>query len=340
MKNMLQINQLNMTLVATIILFIGLFSLGSLRYTGFFSLQVFLNLFIDNAFLIIVATGMVFVIISGGIDLSVGSVIALTTMVCAALLKKGVNPIVVILLVLIMGFLFGLAQGYVIQRFKLHPWIVTLAGLFLARGLCYLISVESIDINNKLFETISQYKIPLGGQYNVSISVIISLVFVLGAMYIGKYTEFGRTVFAIGGNEQSAILMGLPVERTKVFIYAISGFSSALSGLVFSFYMLSGYGLHALGMEMDAIAACVIGGVLLTGGYGFIIGPMFGVLSMGVIQTIIMFEGTLSSWWTRIVIGILLFIFIVLQRVIVVQKERNTTLIKRKAVKISTSNSV
>ncbi|MED4229104.1 galactofuranose ABC transporter, permease protein YjfF [Neobacillus cucumis] len=334
MKNKLRINQLNMTLVATMILFIGLFSVGSLRYTGFFSLQVFLNLFIDNAFLIIVATGMVFVIISGGIDLSVGSVIALTTLVCAALLKKGVNPIVVILLVLIMGFLFGLAQGYVIQRFKLHPWIVTLAGLFLARGLCYLISVESIDINNKLFENISQYKIPLGGQYNVSISVIISLVFVLGAMYIGKYTEFGRTVYAIGGNEQSAILMGLPVERTKIFIYAISGFSSALSGLVFSFYMLSGYGLHALGMEMDAIAACVIGGVLLTGGYGFIIGPMFGVLSMGVIQTIIMFEGTLSSWWTRIVIGILLFIFIVLQRVIVVQKERNTTLIKRKAVKI------
>lgn len=149
-------------------------------------------------------------------------------------------------------------------------------------------------------------------------------------MYVAKYTEFGRTVYAIGGNEQSAMLMGLPVVRTKILIYAISGFSSALGGLVFTFYMLSGYGLHALGLEMDAIAACVIGGILLTGGYGYVVGPMFGVLSMGVIQTIIMFEGTLSSWWTRIVIGVLLFIFIVLQRVIVIQSERNKTIIKRK----------
>ncbi|WHY68940.1 sugar ABC transporter permease YjfF [Neobacillus sp. SuZ13] len=330
MRNMLRVSQLNITLISTIILFLSLFSVGSFRYTGFFSLQVFLNLFIDNAFLIIIATGLVFVILSGGIDLSVGSVVALTTMVSASMLQKGANPIIVMVVVLLMGIIFGFAQGYIIQRFQLHPWIVTLAGLFLARGLCYFISIESITITDPLFTNLSLYKIMLGGQYFISISVLISIVFVLAAMYVAKYTEFGRTVYAIGGNEQSAMLMGLPVVRTKILIYAISGFSSALGGLVFTFYMLSGYGLHALGLEMDAIAACVIGGILLTGGYGYVVGPMFGVLSMGVIQTIIMFEGTLSSWWTRIVIGVLLFIFIVLQRVIVIQSERNKTIIKRK----------
>lgn len=124
----------------------------------------------------------------------------------------------------------------------------------------------------------------------------------------------GRTVYAIGGNEHSAVLMGLPVARTTVLVYAFSGFCSALGGVVFSFYMLSGYGLHAMGLELDAIAAVVIGGTLLTGGVGYVIGTLFGVLILGVIQTLISFDGTLSSWWTRIVIGTLLLVFCLLQR--------------------------
>jgi simple sugar transport system permease protein len=110
--------------------------------------------------------------------------------------------------------------------------------------------------------------------------------------------------------------MGLPVARTRIGVYTISGFCSALGGVLLSFYMLSGYGLHAVGMELDAIAAVVIGGTLLTGGSGFLLGTVLGVLVLGLIQTIITFQGTLSSWWTRIVIGVLLFAFILLQRTV------------------------
>jgi ribose/xylose/arabinose/galactoside ABC-type transport system permease subunit len=146
--------------------------------------------------------------------------------------------------------------------------------------------------------------------------VVIAILVVLIGIYLAHYTRFGRNTYAIGGSEQSALLMGLPVARTKIMVYMLSGFCSALAGVVFTFYMLSGYGLHALGMELDAIAAVVIGGTLLTGGVGFVAGTVFGVLIQGVIQTIISFEGTLSTWWTKIVIGLLLFLFIVLQRLL------------------------
>ncbi len=310
-------------LAATISLFLLMVLLGSIFYTGFFSLQVFLNLLIDNSFLAIVAVGMTFVILSGGIDLSVGSVIALTTMVSAALVEKHHwSPLVVIPLVLLMGTLFGTAMGLLIQRFRLQPFIVTLAGMFLARGLCYLISIDSISITDETYATLSQYRIAVWGDASLSLGAVIALVVVVVAVFVAHYTQFGRTVYAIGGNEQSAVLMGLPVRSTLVGVYTLSGFCSALAGVVLTFYMLSGYGLHALGLELDAIAAVVIGGTLLTGGVGYIVGTLFGVLMLGVIQTLIMFDGTLSSWWTRIVIGGLLFVFCVLQRAFESRKSR------------------
>jgi ribose/xylose/arabinose/galactoside ABC-type transport system permease subunit len=293
-----------------------------LRYTGFFSVQVFYNLLIDNAFLIITAVGMTFVIISGGIDLSVGSVIALTTMISASLIEiHHWSPWLVIPLVLIIGSLFGWGMGCIIHYFKIQPFIVTLAGMFLARGLSSVIKIETITINNSFYTSVSQYKVHIFGKSFVSISVIIALVVVAIAIYIAHYTKLGRNTYAIGGNEQSALLMGLPVARTKIMVYAVSGFCSSLAGVVFTFYMLSGYNLHAQGLELDAIAAVVIGGTLLTGGVGYIVGTVFGVLIQGVIQTIISFEGTLSSWWTKIAIGLLLFFFIVLQRILVSRKK-------------------
>ena len=302
-------------LAVTVALFVLMFGAGSLAFDGFFSLQVFLNLFVDNAFLVITAVGMTFVIISGGIDLSVGSVIALTTMVSAALVEHhGWDPRLVIGLVLVMGAGFGLLQGLIIQYFRIQPFIVTLAGMFLARGLCYLISINSIGITNSFFTDVSAIRLPLPFETSISVNVLIALVVLLVAMYLAHATRFGRTVYAIGGSEQSALLMGLPVARTKVLIYTFSGFCSALAGVTFTFYMLSGYGLHALGFEMDAIAAVVVGGTLLNGGSGWVIGTLFGVLITGTIQTLIMFQGSLSSWWTKIVIGLLLLAFCLLQR--------------------------
>lgn len=306
-----------LSIAVTIFLFAVMFLAGSFRYTGFFSMQVILNLLIDNAFLLVVAVGMTFVILTGGIDLSVGSVIALTTMVSASLVQEqGWPPAVVIPLVLAFGALFGWGMGAIIHYFKIQPFIVTLAGMFLARGLCYVISINTITIDNEFYARMAQTKLRLPGGTFISISVVIALVVVAAGLYIAHYTRFGRNVYALGGNEQSALLMGLPVAWTKMAVYALSGFCSALAGVVFTFYMLSGYGLHAMGLELDAIASVVIGGTLLTGGIGYIAGTFFGVMIQGVIQTIISFEGTLSSWWTKIVIGLLLFLFILFQRVL------------------------
>ncbi|CAI6036929.1 Inner membrane ABC transporter permease protein YjfF [Paenibacillus sp. JJ-100] len=292
-------------------------AIGSFRYTGFFSTQVLFNLLIDNAFLIITAIGMTFVIVSGGIDLSVGSVIALTTIISASLVEKqGWSPTVVIPMVLIMGAVFGTLMGAIIHYFKIQPFIVTLAGMFLARGLCYVISTDTITITNAFYTDVAQAKILLPGGSFVSINVLIALIILVLAIFLAHYTRFGRNVYAIGGSEQSAMLMGLPVARTKILVYTFSGFCSALAGVVFTFYMLSGYGLHAMGLELDTIAAVVIGGTLLTGGVGYVAGTFLGVLIQGVIQTIISFEGTLSSWWTKIVIGLMLFVFILFQRLL------------------------
>ena len=302
-------------LAVTVTLFALLYGAGAYHFDGFFSLQVFLNFFIDNAFLAFTAIGMTLVILSGGIDLSVGSVIALTTMVSAALVEhRGWSPAVVIPLVLAMGSAIGLIMGLVIQYFRVQPFIATLAGMFLARGLCYLISIDSITIENAFYTDLAAFRIPLPLETSITINVIVAFAVLAVAIYLAHFTRFGRTVYAIGGNEQSALLMGLPVARTKVLVYTFNGFCSALAGVVFTFYMLSGYGLHAQGMELDAIAAVVIGGTLLTGGSGYVVGTLFGVLIYGTIQTIITFQGDLSSWWTKIVIGLLLLAFCLLQQ--------------------------
>ncbi|WP_254451792.1 galactofuranose ABC transporter, permease protein YjfF [Duganella vulcania] len=302
------------TSLVTVVLLIALLAVGGVAYPGFLSLQVLFNLLIDNAFLLVIAVGMSFVILSGGIDLSVGSVLALTTMISAWLLQSWhLPPLLVIAIALTLGAGFGAAMGAMIHYFKLQPFIVTLAGMFLARGLCYLISINSITIDDPLYVAMSQTQLPILGGF-ISPGALIAVLTLAAAIYVAHCTPFGRAIYAVGGNEQSALMMGLRVGRTKVLIYAFSGFCAALAGVLFSFYMLSGYGLHAQGTELDAIAAVVIGGTLLSGGYGYVAGSLSGVLVLGTIQTLIAFDGTLSSWWTKIVIGGLLFVFCVVQR--------------------------
>jgi simple sugar transport system permease protein len=316
MKARLTIDPRNLTSLVTLTLFILMFGAGSVSFPGFLSVQNFLNLFIDNAYLIIIAVGMTLVIISGGIDLSVGSMLALSTMVSSSLLEKSHwSPLFVIPVVLLIGVTLGLFMGYLIQTFNLPPFIVTLAGLYLARGLCYVVSLFTIAINDKFWQSAAHAQINIIGNNFISPSVVIAIVILLAGIFISRYTKFGRTVYAIGGNEQSAVLMGLPVARTKILLYAFSGFCSALAGIVFSFYTLSGYALDGQGMELDTIASVVIGGTLLTGGVGSVLGTLFGVFVYGTIQVLIVFQGTLNSWWTRIAIGFLVFVFCLLQRV-------------------------
>lgn len=291
-------------------------------YKGFMRPQVFLNLFIDNAALIVVTVGITFTLLIGGIDLSVGAVVALCCMILAWVLANTGIPVgIAVIGVLLLGTIFGLLQGYIITKFDLQPFIITLAGMFFCRGMTAVISRDTITIDNEAYVAIASARIDLGVGF-ISVGAIIALLAMLVAAIVLGYTKFGRTVFAIGGNESSASLMGLPVFRTKVMVYTISGFCSALGGVVYSLIMLTGYNLHGLGMEMDAIASSVIGGTLLTGGVGFIPGTLFGVLIQGVILTFINFQGTLSAWWTKIVVGALLCVFIVMQALITEHKSK------------------
>jgi simple sugar transport system permease protein len=299
--------------IATLALLVGMFAIGGVRYEGFADPQVLLSLLIDNAFLIVLAVGMTFVILTGGIDLSVGSVVALSTMIAAKTLEMGWSPYLSMAAVLATGTLLGLLMGLLIHYFDIQPFIATLAGLFLARGLTYLISVESISINDATFTDLA-FKTVTFGDYYLRWTAIIALLVVAIAAYVLARTRFGRTVYAIGGSESSAMLMGLRVAFTKVGVYVISGFCASLGGLLFSFYILSGNSLHAVGTELDAIAAVVIGGTLLTGGRGYVVGSLLGVMVLGMIKTLISFDGTLSSYWIRIITGALLLAFVVVQR--------------------------
>ena len=303
--------------ITTFALLVGMFGAGAVRYPGFSDPQVVLNLFIDNSFLIVLAVGMTFVILTGGIDLSVGSVVALSTVVAARTMEAGWPPLVSCVLVILIGCTLGLLMGLAIHYFDVQPFIATLAGLFFARGLCFLLAGRPLPIHNKSFSGFAEASISLPGGYYTTWAVVIALLIVAVAAWVLHRTLVGRTVYAIGGNETSALLMGLPVAWVKVGVYVVSGLCSALAGLLFSLYMLSGYSLHAVGMELDAIAAVVIGGTLLTGGRGFVVGSVLGVLVLGTIQTFISFDGTLSSWWTKIAIGVLLLAFVVVQRLVV-----------------------
>lgn len=307
--------------IVTVLLFFILYGIGMTSYKGFMRPQVFFNLFIDNAALIVVTVGITFTLLTGGIDLSVGSVVALSCMMLAYMLEYTTIPVVLALgIVLLMGIALGGVQGYLITKFKMQPFIVTLAGMFFARGMTAVISRETISITNQTYTAIASARISVFGLGFISIGVIIAFFMLIIATILLKYTKFGRTVFAVGGNEHSAALMGLPIFKTKIMVYVISGFCAALGGIVYSWIMLSGYTLHGVGMEMDAVASSVIGGTLLTGGVGFIPATLFGVLIQGVILTFITFQGTLSAWWTKIVVGALLCLFIIMQALITEKK--------------------
>ncbi len=302
-------------LAATIAIFVAAYVLCILQYPNMLSTRVIGNLLTDNAFLGIAAVGMTFVILSGGIDLSIGAVIAFTGVFIAVVLENtGLHPLVVFVLVLGIATLFGALMGAIIHHLEMPPFIVTLAGMFLARGMAFVLSIDSVPVKHPFYATMKAfyYRLPGGGRITL-IGGLMLLVFAAGIL-IAHRTRFGANVYALGGGVQTARLMGVPVARTTIAIYAFSGLLAGLSGIVFSLYTSAGYSLAAVGVELDAIAAVVIGGTLLTGGSGFVGGTLIGILIMGLIQTYITFDGSLSSWWTKILIGLLLFGFILMQK--------------------------
>jgi simple sugar transport system permease protein len=313
------------SLLLTFGVFLLVYFVGGQLYPAMRKPQVFFNLFINDGSLLLVSIGMTLVILTGGIDLSVGGVIAMVSAASAAMLRSGSSPFFVIPLMILMGIALGALMGWIIQVLKVQPFIATLMGLFFARGMAYIITIASITIKDPIYKklALTPIHIPFFEKAYIYPTTLVGPVMLIVAIYLLFFTRFGRTIYAIGSNEQSAILMGLPVPRTKILVYAFSGLCSALGGIVFSMSLLAGYGQFATGMELDSIAAVVIGGTSLTGGVGNVIGTLFGVLIHGTIVSVLQFNGTLSSWWTRIGVGILTLVAIGIQSIFYIRQKRS-----------------
>jgi ribose/xylose/arabinose/galactoside ABC-type transport system permease subunit len=308
----------HLPLVATGLIFVGLFAAASLSYEGFFSARVIVNLLSDNAFLGIAAVGMTLVIFSGGIDLSVGAVIGFTSIFTATLVAgRGFHPLIAWTLALLLGAALGAGMGTLIHVFRLPAFLITLAGMFLARGIGFWINTESVGITHPWYEKLANFDLAIGESVHLPAAALLLLGAVIIGTVIAHFTRFGRTLLALGGSEQSALLMGLPVGGAKIAVYTLNGFCAAAAGIVATLYTGSGNPSMGIGLELDAIAVVVVGGTLLAGGRGHMAGTLLGLLIVGTIQSAILFDGRLSSWWMRIVVGALLLVFILLQRFLV-----------------------
>lgn len=305
---------------AAFVIFVALLIGAEVYFGSFVTPRNMSALLLDNAYLLVMAAGMTFVILTGGIDLSVGSVMAFTGILGAKLLGDGYSPVLVLPVMVLGGAVIGLLIGLLVQYFDVQPFIASLAGLFLARGLAFVVSLSSIRVEESSVLWLQTTRYRLGDWY-ITPTGILALVVVALSAFVLRYTRFGRTVYALGGNEQSARLMGLEVAKTKVAVYVISGFCAGLAGLILTAYSGAGYPRNGMGTELDVIAAVVIGGTLLTGGTGYVLGTMIGVFVFGTIKTIISFMGAEQSW-TRIIIGMLLLAFILVQRLIVMRAGR------------------
>ncbi len=336
-----KLNGNTILLLITIILFIVMYGIGCIIYAnkGFTHVQTFLNLLITNAGLICVACGMTCVMLTGGIDISVGSLVAMDCMFLAwGMGIKGLPCIPMVLLVLVIGLVFGAVQGFLVGYLNIQPFIVTMAGLFFGRGMTAVICTDQISITqdmNKMFYAWANAKIVLPeflGYVNkkgkviapfIRPTVIIALLVVLITYLMLKYTKFGRALYAVGGNAQSAAMMGLDVKKVKMRAHILSSFLCSIGGICYCLNTMSGSVQQARGFEMDAIASSVIGGTLLTGGVGNVIGSLFGCLINGTITQLVTTNGKLLSSWSNIMTALLLMMFIVIQSIFAYLKDRN-----------------
>ena len=338
-KERRQMNSNTVLLLITIALFIVLYAAGCAVYAGkgFATVQTFLNILRSKAGLLCVACGMTCVMLTGGIDISVGSLVAMDCMLLAfGMANWNVSAPVMCLLVLVIGLAFGLFQGYCVGYLNIQPFIVTMAGMFFARGMTAVISTNQLSITaevNQAFYNWANYRIylPFGGTVNrkgvmirpyFGVDVVIALLVLVVIFLMLRYTKFGRSLYAVGGSEQSAAMMGLNVKRTKMMAYVLSSFLCSIGGICYCMNTMSASVSQATGLEMDAIASSVIGGTLLTGGVGNVIGSFFGVLINGTISTIVQTNGKLASSWPNILTAALLCFFIVLQSIFALLKER------------------
>ena len=312
----------------TISIFIAMYLLArALLGGGFLHPQQVFDMLNDNASLIIVSCGLTIVMIGGGIDISVGAVTSLVVMSCVLYLNGGGNIFVAALLALGIGLAFGLVHGYLISYLEIQPFIVTLAGMFFARGMTTILSVNPQKVSHEGFQSLRDVKIEISWlgytakngnlvPARMELGVVIAFICVIAVFILLKYLRLGRCFYAMGGNQQSALMLGINVKRTRFISYVLSGCLSGISGFVFMMHTGAGNATNAAGMEMNAIAAAIIGGTLLTGGVGNVIGTFFGVMTLTTIKKIVVSSGLNDPWWQNITTGGMLCFFILLQSVV------------------------
>ena len=300
---------------------------------GFLKPQQIFDLLNDNAYLIIISCALTIVMIGGGINISVGGVIGLTVMSCALFLNGSgienstVSILLTFLLALGIGLAFGVLQGFLVSYLEIQPFIVTLAGMFLARGLTTILSVNPVKVAHEGFEALVKTKLKIAWlgytakngnliPAKIEIGAIVAICVVILIYLMLRYSQLGRNIYAVGGNRQSALMLGINVKRTLFWSYVISGLLSGLAGFVFLMHKPAGNASVAMRSEMDAIASSIIGGTLLTGGVGNVIGTFFGSMILATIQKIIALSPLNASWWQEMANGAMLGFFIVLQSIV------------------------
>ncbi|MCR5654654.1 MAG: sugar ABC transporter permease YjfF [Lachnospiraceae bacterium] len=325
----------NLLLTITIVVFFLMY-IGAMVFQGkgFLKAQTFFNILNANAALIITSCGMSLVMITGGIDISVGGVAALVSMCCAVFLDyKGGDVKGALLIALGIGLAFGIVQGYLVAYLDIQPFIVSLAGMFFARGMTTIVNTAPFNVANEEFVALKEHRITVPGFGSVNklgvfvpayveIGVIVAILVVILLFIILRYTKMGRNFYAVGGNAQSALMLGINVRRTRFISHLICSLLAGIGGFVYFLHVGSGSASHAMGMEMNAIASSIIGGTMLTGGVGNIIGTLFGVLSLSTIQNIVSSAGLDQAWWTGITIAAMLCIFLVVQSIVMARKKK------------------
>ena len=325
----------NLLLTITVVVFFAMY-IGAILFQGkgFLKPQTFFNILNSNASLIILSCGMSIVMITGGIDISVGGVTALVSMCCAVYLDyhQG-NVFVSMLIALAIGLAFGAVQGYLVAYLDIQPFIVTLAGMFFARGMTTIVNSAPFNVANEAFVALKETRVIVPGMGSVNklgkyvnayveIGVVVALIIVIVLFCVLRWTKLGRSFYAVGGNRQSALMLGINVKRTRFLSHLICGLLAGIGGFVYFLHVGSGSASHASGMEMNAIASSIIGGTMLTGGVGNIIGTFFGVLSLSTIQNIVSSAGLDQAWWTGITIAAMLCLFLVVQSVVIAKKKK------------------
>ena len=325
----------NLLLTITVDVFFAMY-IGAILFQGkgFLKPQTFFNILNANASLIILSCGMSIVMITGGIDISVGGVTALVSMCCAVYLDyhQG-NVFVSMLIALAIGLAFGAVQGYLVAYLDIQPFIVTLAGMFFARGMTTIVNSAPFNVANEAFVALKETRVIVPGMGSVNklgkyvnayveIGVVAALIIVIVLFCVLRWTKLGRSFYAVGGNRQSALMLGINVKRTRFLSHLICGLLAGIGGFVYFLHVGSGSASHASGMEMNAIASSIIGGTMLTGGVGNIIGTFFGVLSLSTIQNIVSSAGLDQAWWTGITIAAMLCLFLVVQSVVIAKKKK------------------